>query len=53
MSERDTFNRHLLHPWAFLPELAEDDTTPVIVRGDGVYICLLYTSDAADEYNPV
>ena len=38
MSERDTFNRHLLHPWAFLPELAEDDTTPVIVRGDGVYI---------------
>jgi adenosylmethionine-8-amino-7-oxononanoate aminotransferase len=38
MSEREPFNRHLLHPWAFLPELGEDDTTPVIVRGEGVYI---------------
>ena len=38
MSERDTFNRHLLHPWADLPGLGEDDSTPVIVRGEGVYI---------------
>jgi len=38
MSERDTFNRHLLHPWAHLPALGEDDSTPVIVRGEGVYI---------------
>ena len=38
MSERDTFNRHLLHPWAYLPALGDDDSTPVIVRGEGVYI---------------
>jgi adenosylmethionine-8-amino-7-oxononanoate aminotransferase len=38
MSERDTFNRHLLHPWADLPTLGEDDSTPVVVRGEGVYI---------------
>ncbi|KZX60096.1 hypothetical protein A3709_12375 [Halioglobus sp. HI00S01] len=38
MSVRDTFNQHLLHPWADLPNLGEDDSTPVIVRGEGVYI---------------
>jgi adenosylmethionine-8-amino-7-oxononanoate aminotransferase len=38
MSNRDTFNRHLLHPWADLPALGEDDSTPVIVRGEGIYI---------------
>lgn len=38
MSDRDRFNRHLLHPWADLPALGEDDTTPVIARGENVYI---------------
>ncbi len=38
MSVRDGFNRHLLHPWADLPNLGEDDATPVIVRGQGIYI---------------
>lgn len=38
MSIRKHFNRHLLHPWADLPNLGEDDSTPVIVRGQGIYI---------------
>ena len=38
MSDRDRFNRHILHPWADLPALGEDDTTPVIARGENVYI---------------
>jgi adenosylmethionine-8-amino-7-oxononanoate aminotransferase len=38
MSTRADFNRHSLHPWADLPNLGEDDDTPVIVRGDGVYV---------------
>ena len=38
MTYRDQFNRHLLHPWADLPALGEDGATPVIVRGEGVYI---------------
>jgi len=32
------FNAHLLHPWADLPNLGEDETTSVIVKGDGIYI---------------
>ncbi|MCB1695468.1 MAG: aminotransferase [Halioglobus sp.] len=35
---RRHFNRHSLHPWADLPGLGEDDSTPVIVSGDGIYI---------------
>lgn len=38
MSDREQFNRHLVHPWADLPSLGEDETTPVVVRGEGVYI---------------
>jgi putrescine---pyruvate transaminase len=38
MSARDDFNRHSLHPWADLPALGEDDSTPVIVRGEGIYV---------------
>ena len=37
-SNRRQFNRHSLHPWADLPALGEDESTPVIVRGEGVYI---------------
>ncbi len=37
-SYRRKFNRHSLHPWADLPALGEDESTPVIVRGEGVYI---------------
>ena len=35
---RQDFNRHSLHPWADLPGLGEDTSTPVIVSGDGIYI---------------
>ncbi len=35
---RQDFNRHSLHPWADLPCLGEDTSTPVIVSGDGIYI---------------
>lgn len=38
MNRREQFNRHLLHPWADLPALGEDESTPVIVRAEGVYI---------------
>ena len=38
MSVRADYNRHLMHPWADLPTLGEDDSTPVIVRGEGIYI---------------
>lgn len=38
MSVRANYNRHLLHPWADLPALGEDENTPVIVRAEGVYI---------------
>lgn len=34
----DTFNDHILHPWADLPNLGEDDSTAVIVKGEGIYI---------------
>ena len=32
------FNRHSLHPWADLPALGDDESTPVIVSGEGIYI---------------
>ena len=35
---RDLYNKNLLHPWADLPTLGEDDSTSVIVRGEGCYI---------------
>jgi putrescine---pyruvate transaminase len=35
---RAGFNRNLMHPWANLPNLGEDDSTSVIVRGEGIYI---------------
>ena len=35
---RDLYNEHVLHPWADLRALGRDDSTPVIVRGEGVYI---------------
>jgi adenosylmethionine-8-amino-7-oxononanoate aminotransferase len=38
MNPRSIYNRHLLHPWADLPALGEDDSTPVIVSGEGIYI---------------
>ena len=37
-SFRRQFNRHSLHPWADLPGLGEDESTPVIMRGEGIYI---------------
>ena len=37
-SHREIFNRNLLHPWADLPTLGDDDSTSVIVRGEGCYI---------------
>lgn len=37
-SFRRQFNRHSLHPWADLPGLGEDESTPVIVSGEGIYI---------------
>ena len=38
MKARDVFNRHLLHPWADLPALGEDESTPIIERAEGIYI---------------
>ena len=38
MTIRDQFNKHSLHPWADLPTMGEDESTPVIVRGEGAYI---------------
>jgi adenosylmethionine-8-amino-7-oxononanoate aminotransferase len=35
---RDKYNQHLLHPWGALSSLGEDDSTSVIVRGEGAYI---------------
>ncbi|MFT7263340.1 MAG: putrescine aminotransferase, partial [Halioglobus sp.] len=32
------FNEHLLHPWSDLPNMGEDESTSVIVRGEGVYV---------------
>jgi putrescine---pyruvate transaminase len=38
LKARDVFNRHLLHPWADLPALGEDESTPIIERAEGIYI---------------
>lgn len=38
MKPRELFNRHSLHPWADLPALGEDQSTPVIERAQGIYI---------------
>ena len=38
MDPRNNFNKHLLHPWADLPNLGQDHTTPLITRGEGVYV---------------
>lgn len=38
MEPRDKFNQHLMHPWANLPALGEDDSTPQICRAEGVYL---------------
>jgi putrescine---pyruvate transaminase len=38
MESRDQFNQHLMHPWANLPALGEDDSTPQICRAEGVYL---------------
>jgi putrescine aminotransferase len=38
VSTREVFNRNLLHPWADLAALGEDDSTLVIERGEGIYI---------------
>jgi len=35
---RESFNKHLLHPWANLPELGEDESSPVIAKSEGIYI---------------
>jgi adenosylmethionine-8-amino-7-oxononanoate aminotransferase len=35
---RDKYNQHLLHPWGDLSALGEDDSSSVIVRGEGAYI---------------
>ncbi|MFT5451891.1 MAG: putrescine aminotransferase [Enterobacterales bacterium] len=35
---RAKYNKHLLHPWGELSELGNDDSTSVIVKGEGVYI---------------
>lgn len=37
-SHRSSYNKHLLHPWANLPELGDDDSSSVIVQAEGVYI---------------
>jgi adenosylmethionine-8-amino-7-oxononanoate aminotransferase len=35
---RDKYNQHLLHPWGDLSTLGDDDSSSVIVKGEGVYI---------------
>ncbi len=35
---RELYNRHLLHPWANLPELGEDESSSIITRGEGCYV---------------
>ena len=35
---RDKYNQHLLHPWGELSSIGQDDSTSVIVRGEGAYI---------------
>ncbi len=38
MTDREVYNRNLMHPWTDLPALGEDDSTPIIERAEGVYI---------------
>ncbi|MEP5566355.1 MAG: aminotransferase [Halioglobus sp.] len=38
MSIRDSYNQVSLHPWADLSALGADNETPIVTRGDGVYI---------------
>ncbi|MBT4164101.1 MAG: aminotransferase class III-fold pyridoxal phosphate-dependent enzyme, partial [Porticoccaceae bacterium] len=35
---RNKYNQHLLHPWGDLSTLGDDDSSSVIVKGEGVYI---------------
>ena len=35
---RNKYNSHLIHPWSDFSFLGEDDSSTVIVKGDGVYI---------------
>ena len=35
---REIYNKNLLHPWGDLSELGNDDSSSVIVKGDGIYI---------------
>ena len=35
---REIYNKNLLHPWGDLSELGHDDSSSVIVKGDGIYI---------------
>jgi putrescine aminotransferase len=37
-STRDGFNSSLMHPWADLPNLGSDNSSSVIVKGEGIYI---------------
>ncbi|MFT5482038.1 MAG: putrescine aminotransferase [Halieaceae bacterium] len=37
-SHRDAYNTHILHPWADLPNLGEDNSTSIIVEAEGIYI---------------
>jgi adenosylmethionine-8-amino-7-oxononanoate aminotransferase len=38
MSIRESYNKVSLHPWADLSALGEDEETPIVTRGDGVYL---------------
>jgi len=35
---RDSYNRHMLHPWGNLPELGKDEDITLITGGEGAYI---------------
>jgi len=35
---RNNFNKHLLHPWANLPELGGDESSSIIGKAEGIYI---------------
>ena len=35
---KEIYNKNLLHPWGDLSELGNDDSSSVIVKGDGIYI---------------
>ena len=38
MSIRESYNKVSLHPWADLSALGEDEETPIVTRGEGVYL---------------